>query len=158
MMEYARAGDPANFCVTARPDPVLGRPALRLALLILLPWAGVTGSVFLFLGVWPVAVFLAVPVCCLAWTCRHLERHAGDYERLRLEGDRLILETHTPEDDRRLEFNSYWVQVALQPAADGRLLTVRSHGREVVFGHLLSETERQAVGSELMRRLARVRH
>lgn len=155
MLECARVGDPTQFSVTARPDPLSGRPVLRLALFVLFPWAGVTGGVFLALGVWPVSFFLCMPVVGLAWTYREATRHAGDYERLSLRGDRLVLETHTPEGDRRLEFNSYWVQVALRPM--DQLLTLRSHGREVCFGRLLSAEERQAVGRELMRRLAGIR-
>lgn len=160
MMEYVRAANPAHFCVTARPNSVLGHLGLRLAMIVLLPWWGGIGLVFVMLGAWPVTLFMLLPLLGLGWASYHIERHAGDYERLTLAEDRLILDSHSPESDQHLEFNSYWVQVALEPAAagGGRLLTLRSRGKEVAFGRLLSDEERAAVGRELTQRLARIRH
>lgn len=160
MMEYARAGDPAQFCITARPDSVTGGPGWRLAMFILLPGSGLIGAFFLAQGIWPVALTLSLPVLGLIRACRELERHAGDFERLTLEADRLLLDCHSPAGDTHLEFNSHWVQVALRRSAvgGGMTLTLRSHGREAIFGRLLSDEERAAVGRELKRRLARIRH
>lgn len=160
MVECARADDAAQFCVTARPNYVLGSPGLRLAMIVLLPWSVAMGTIFMMLGVWPVTLFLLLPISGLIWAFQHLERHAGDFERLILDNDRLILDSHTPEQDQHLEFNSYWVQVALLPTAvgGGTTLTLRSHGKEFAFGRLLSDEERAAVSRELRQRLARIRH
>lgn len=160
MVEFVRAGDPAQFSVTARPNFVLGSPGLRLAMIILLPWSVAMGTIFLMMGVWPVTLFLLLPIGGLVWAFRQLERHADDFERLVLDNDRLILDSHTPEEERHLEFNSYWVQIALQPTAvgGGTTLTLRSHGKEFAFGRLLSDEERAAVSRELSLRLARIRH
>jgi uncharacterized membrane protein len=159
MVEFVRAGPPAQFSVTARPNFVLGSPGLRLAMLVLLPWSIVMGTIFLTMGVWPVTLFLLLPISGLVLAFQHLERHAGDFERLVLDNDRLILDSHTPDQDEHLEFNSYWVQIALLPTAvgGGTTLTLRSHGKEVAFGHLLSDEERAAVSRELSQRLARIR-
>lgn len=157
MVEFVGAETPAQFSITARPNFVRGKPGLRLAMFVLLPWSIVMGMIFLTLGVWPVTLFLALPVTGILWAFLHLERHAGDYERLVLDADRLILESHTLEEDRRLEFNSHWVQVALHPAAGGNRLTVRSHGKEFPFGLLLSDEERATVSREVNQRLARIR-
>lgn len=160
MVEFVRADSAANFCVTARPNSVLGSPGLRLAMIILLPWSAAMGTVFIVLGAWPVTLFLLLPIFGLTWAFQHLQRHAGDFERLTLENDRLILDCHTPDQDQHFEFNSHWVQVALQPSAvgGGHTLTLRSHGKEVAFGHLMSDEERALVGRELKLRLARIRH
>lgn len=161
MMECARAESPAHrFCVTARPESVRGHPGLQLAMVVLLPCSGGVGLAFLLLGIWPVTLFLFLPVLGLAWSFQQLERHAGDFERLSLDEERLILEIHGPDEDRRLEFNSRWVQVVLHQAAagGGNLLVLRSHGREVAFGHFLSDEERAALSRELKRRLARIGH
>lgn len=159
MVEFVRAGTPAQFSVTARPNFVLGSPGLRLAMIVLLPWSVAMGTLFLMMGVWPVTLFLLLPVSGLVWAFRHLERHAGDYERLVLDNDRLILDSHTPEQDQHHEFNSYWVQIALLPTAvgGGTTLTLRSHGKEFAFGRLLSDEERAVVNRELSQRLARIR-
>lgn len=160
MMECAQAGNPVRFCVTAKPNSVLGNPGLRFAMVVLLPWWGGTGIAFLMLGIWPVTVCMVLPLVGLAWAFHHVERHAGDFERLVLDDDRLIVDCHTPEQDQHLEFNSQWVQVALRPTAvgGGTTLTLRSHGKEVAFGHLLSDEERAALSHELSLRLARLRH
>lgn len=117
------------------------------------------GAIFLSMGVWPVTLFLLLPVSGLILAYRELERHAGDFERLTLDRDRLVLESHSPDADRRMEFNSQWVQVILRAdAAGGTLLALRSHGREFAFGYLLSDEERATLGHELKLRLARIRH
>lgn len=160
MMECARAGDPAQFCVTVRPDSPAGRPGLRLAMFVLLPGSGLVGAFFLSQGIWPVVLVMGLPISGLLWSFRQLERQAGDYERLTLAEDRLILESHSTEGDRRLEFNSRWVQVELQPdpAGRGSILNLRSHGKAVAFGRLLSEEERARLGRELRLQLARIQH
>lgn len=159
-MECAQAGDPAHFCVTARPNSVLRNPGLRLMMVILLPWWGGIGLAFVMLGAWPVTLFMILPVIGLGWATHHIERHAGDFERLVLDHDRLIVDSHTPEDDQHLEFNSHWVQIALQPGplGSGCMLTLRSQGKEVAFGRLLSDEERALVSRELSQRLARIRN
>lgn len=159
MVEFVRASTPAQFSVTARPNFVQGSPGLWLAMVVLLPWSIVMGTLFLTLGVWPVTLFLLLPVSGLVWAFLHLERHAGDFERLVLDNDRLIVDSHTPEEDQHFEFNSYWVQIALRPTAvgGGKTLTLRSHGKEFAFGRLLSDEERTAVSRELNQRLARIR-
>lgn len=160
MVEFVRASDPAHFCVTARPNFVAGSPGLRLAMAVLLPWWGIVGAIFIQLGAWPVILFMLLPVAGLGWAFHEIERHAGDFERLTLDEDRLILDSHTPDQDQHLEFNSYWVQVDLQPAAvgGGTLLTLRSHGKAVPFGRLLSDEERATLSHELSQRLAHIRH
>lgn len=160
MVEFVRAGDPAHFSVTARPNFVAGSAGLRVAMVILLPWWGGIGAVFVKLGAWPVTFFMLLPLLGLAWAFHEVERHAGDFERITLDEDRLILDSHTPDEDRHLEFNSQWVQVALQPAAigGGKIITLRSHGKEVAFGRLLSDDERAAIGRELNLRLAKIKH
>lgn len=160
MVECVRAGDPAHFSVTARPNFVAGCAGLRVAMVILLPWWGGIGAVFVKLGAWPVTLFMLLPLLGLAWAFHQVERHAGDFERLTLDENRLILDSHSPDEDQHLEFNSQWVQVALQPASvgGGSVLTLRSHGKEVAFGRLLSDEERAAIGHELRLRLAHIKH
>ncbi|MBS1189089.1 MAG: Protein of unknown function transrane [Rhodocyclaceae bacterium] len=160
MVECVRAGDPAHFCVTARPNYVAGGAGLRVAMVVLLPWWGGIGAAFVKLGAWPVTLFMLLPLLGLAWAFHQVERHAGDFERLTLDDDRLVLDTHTPDADQHLEFNSHWVQVALYStsAGGGNVLTLRSHGKEVAFGHLLSDEERTAISRELNLRLAQIKH
>lgn len=161
MLEYVGGADPISpFSVTARPDSIAGRPALLASMALLVPVCTLTGLGFILIGAWPVAVCIALHIGAVLATFRYVERHTRDFERLTLADDRLILDTHTPDEDRHVEFNGYWVQVDLQTSAEagGSRLCLRSHGKEVPFGLLMSDAERRAVSQELGRRLARLRH
>lgn len=160
MVDFVGAADPVSpFSVTARPNSVAGRPGLLISMAILLPACLITGLAFMLLGAWPVTLFMGLYILALVGAFAYIERHNSDFERLTLTDDRLIVDTHTLAGDQHLEFNGYWVQVDLQTSAIGsNSLCLRSHGREVPFGRLMSDGERLAVSKELGRRLARLRH
>jgi uncharacterized membrane protein len=159
MVEFATVGSAARFSVIARPNSVTRKSGLVVTLAILLPVCTLVGAGFLALGAWPVTIYMLLAVVALVAAFLHVERHAEDFERLTLDGDRLILDWHSPGEDRHLEFNSHWVQVELQPVAarPGNRLALRSHGRAIPFGQLLSDNERVALGLELRHRLAQTR-
>ncbi|RTL56061.1 MAG: DUF2244 domain-containing protein [Rhodocyclaceae bacterium] len=163
MVEIVRADDnPAclHFCVTARPNSVSGHSGWLIAMAILIPSCTIAGIIFFTIGAWPVSLFMGLPIVGLSAAFYSVERHAGDFERITLDGDRLILDRHTLGWDQHLEFNSYWVQVALHPTAvgGGNMLALVSHGKEVAFGQLMSDEERETLGRELKRWLAKTRH
>lgn len=161
MVEFVGVADAISpFSVTARPNSVAGRPGLLISMLILVPACSIAGLAFLFIGAWPVTVCMALHIGALLAAFGYVERHTSDFERLTLADDRLILDTHTPDKDQHLEFNGFWVQVDLHPASagGGNSLCLRSHGKEVPFGRLMSDDERLAVSQEFCRRLARLRH
>lgn len=160
MVEFVGVADPVSpFSVTARPNSVTGRPGLLISMAVLVPSCSITGLAFLFIGAWPVTLFMGLHILALLAAFAYVERHTSDFERLTLANDRLILDTHTPDEDSHLEFNGHWVQVDLQAASvgGGNRLCLRSHGKEVPFGRLMSDDERLAVSRELRRRLARLR-
>lgn len=161
MVELVGVADPVSpFSVTARPNSVTGRPGLLISMAVLVPACTITALAFLTIGAWPVTLFMGLHIAALlaAFVC--VERHTGDFERLTLADDRLVVDTHTLDGDQHLEFNGCWVQVDLQTvsAGGGNRLCLRSQGREVPFGRLMSDDERLAVSRELRRRLARLRY
>lgn len=161
MVDFVGTADqPSPFSVTARPNSVASRSGLLVTMLILVPVCSAAGLGFILIGAWPVSIFMALHILALLGAFKYIERHTGDFERLTLADDRLILDTHTPDRDQHLEFNGFWVQVCLQTTSvgGGNSLCLRSHGKEVPFGQLLSDDERVAVSRELRRRLARLRH
>jgi uncharacterized membrane protein len=161
MLELAGAGNaPSPFSATARPNSVAGRPGLLVTMAILVPCCSAAGLFFLFVGAWPITLFMGLHILALLVAFHHVERHTDDFERLTLNGDRLIFDTHQPDHDQHLEFNGFWVQVDLQTTSvgGGTTLLLRSHGKEIPFGTLLSDAERLAVSQELGRRLAQLRH
>lgn len=161
MLELVDGSDHASsFSVTVRPNSISGQPGLMIAMIVLVPCCIIAGLGFMLIGAWPVTLFMGLHILALLAAFQYVERHAGDFERLTLADDRLILDTHTPDNDQHLELNGFWVQVDLQTTAvgGGNSLYLRSHGKEVAFGQLMSDDERLAVSRELGRRLAQLRH
>ncbi len=158
MVECLQLGSPLPFRVTARPTPGVREPGLGTAVLVLAPWFAVAGTFFLLHGAWPITAFMAASLAGLVAAFLHVRRHAGDFEQLTLDADRLVVDSHAPGDDRHTEFNSQWVSVAVQTggAVGAPRLVLRGQGREIVFGRLLSAAEVGCVGRELSRRLARL--
>ncbi|PKO85928.1 MAG: hypothetical protein CVU18_17565 [Betaproteobacteria bacterium HGW-Betaproteobacteria-12] len=160
MVEFVGAADPVTpFSVTARPNSALGKSGLLISMAILLPACSITGLIFLLIGAWPVTLFLSLHILAVLAAFMYVERHTSDFESLTLRDDRLIVDRHTLAGDQHLEFNGYWVQVDLHTSAIGsNTLCLRSHGKEIPIGSLMSDDERLAVSKELGRRLARLRH
>lgn len=112
---------------------------------------------FALVGAWPVMPFAGLEMLVLYWAFRCVGRHAGDFDRIILCGDRLTVEKAQLDEVRRYEFNRYWAQVVLRADAEGRRcrLTLRSHGREVEFGAFLTDSERMALAHQLRKELGR---
>lgn len=163
MVECLQLGSPLPFRITARPASSVGESGLGTALLVLTPWFSAAGIFFMLSGAWPISAFMAASLAGLVAAFLHVQRHAGDFEQLTLDADRLVIDSHAPGDDRHAEFNSQWVSVAVRPADSLGIgsgtprLVLRGQGKEIVFGYLLSDEEVATVGRELARRLSRIR-
>ncbi|MGH8728797.1 MAG: DUF2244 domain-containing protein [Burkholderiales bacterium] len=108
---------------------------------------------FAALGAWLVLPFAGIELALLFWAFRVLESHAGDYERVAIEGDRVLVEVVEGSAKRRYEFNRYWVQVILQTAGGRCKLALRSRGIDVEVGNHLSVEDRIAEAARLKRRI-----
>jgi uncharacterized membrane protein len=106
---------------------------------------------FAAFGAWPVLPFAGLEMLVLFLAFRYIDRRSDDYERLTLSGDKLLLERVERGMLGQFEFNRYWVQVRCDAA--GSHLALRSHGREVEFGHYLTEDERLALARQLRERI-----
>lgn len=109
----------------------------------------------LLLGAWPVLPFAGAELVGLFLCFRHVWRHAGDYERLTMDDDKVVLETHQPGRDQHVELSGYWGQILMECMPDGycERLALRSHGREIEFGRFLTSEERLELGQKLKSRL-----
>lgn len=105
-------------------------------------------------GAWFVLPFAGVEVAVLAVAFWYVERHSGDVETIRLRGHTLSLERCCAGRAERHEFNRAWARVEVRRGRGGRpALALRSHGKAVHFGELLTEEQRLVVAGELSRRL-----
>ncbi|MBI3044769.1 MAG: DUF2244 domain-containing protein [Betaproteobacteria bacterium] len=107
-------------------------------------------AAFAVIGAWPILPFAGLEMGVLYLAFRVFERHAADYERIAIAGDRVEVEICEAGRARCHEFNRYWAQVV---SGEGARLALRSHGREVEIGRHLNDDQRRALARELGRRL-----
>jgi len=114
------------------------------------------GLGFAALGAWLVLPYSALEMAVLFVAFRFVERHAGDWERVSVCGDRVIVEREQAGVRMRQEFNRYWARVEVEAVGLQRLprLKLRSGGREVPFGDELPAAKRHSVARDLQRALS----
>jgi uncharacterized membrane protein len=79
-------------------------------------------------------------------------RHAGDGERISLQGRQLVVELESAGHLERAEFNREWVRV--EPSADDRsLIELSGQGRRVNVGRYVRPELRPALAREIRRAL-----
>ena len=75
-------------------------------------------------------------------------RHAGDAERIFLQGGQLVVELETAGRIQRAEFNREWVRIEPKDG-DGSLIEVSGQGRSVWVGRHLRPELRPALAREM---------
>jgi uncharacterized membrane protein len=110
---------------------------------------------FAMLGAWLILPFAGLEMLVLYLAFRYIDRHAADYERLAIDGDRVEVEFFVAGRHRRHELNRCWAQVAVSD--DGSRLALRSHGRELEIGRYLNDEQRLKLARELKRQLSGAR-
>lgn len=112
---------------------------------------------FAALGAWLVLPYAALEMAVLYLAFRWFDRHATDWERVSVCGDRVILERERAGIHTRREFNRFWARVELEESGALRptlRLVLRFGGEREPFGDELPAEERAAVARELRRALA----
>jgi uncharacterized membrane protein len=147
----------AEFCVISRRNDSLG-PRMRwsvFASLCAVSFGLALG--FAALGAWMVLPYSAAEMGLLYFAWRWFERHTGDWERVAVTGDRVIVERECAGVRSRREFNRYWTRLEIDAGARVRAprLALRSEGESVRFGDTLPVHERESVARDLRRALAK---
>jgi uncharacterized membrane protein len=145
-----------EFCVVSRRNDSLGtrgRWALFTALCV---GSFSLGLAFAVVGAWLVLPYCALEMALLYVAFRCIERRAGDWERVSVCGDRVIVERQRADVQVRQEFNRYWARVEVEAGGFNRppRLKLRFAGREVQFGEDLPAAQRTRVARDLHRVLA----
>lgn len=155
MLDVSDSTSSVHYSITARPNCSLSWGGTLCAFSIIALVTLLFACGFALIGAWPVLPFVAAELVAFSLCFLHVLRHARDFERLTIDDDKVVVETHTLDIDMHVELNGYWARVVLDCMPDGycRRLALRSHGREVEFGRHLSSEERLALGGQLKLRL-----
>lgn len=105
----------------------------------------IAGIGFVMIGAWPVLGFFGLDVAFVYFAFKANYRSGRQYETIEIDDRRLVL-TRVDQKGRAesFEFNPYWATVRLARGAQGRTrIALASHGRELPFGHFLTDDERE---------------
>lgn len=155
MVDISGSASSEHYSITARPNNSLSPMATLCVFSIISLITLIFSLGFVLIGAWPVLPFAGTELLALGLGFYHIWRHTGDFERLTMDDDKVIVETHEPGRDKRVELSGYWARVVLDCMPDGycRRLALRSHGREVEFGRHMTSEERLSLALQLKPRL-----
>ena len=104
-------------------------------------------------GAWMVLPYSVLELTVLACAFHYVAKRAGNWERLTVSGDRVIVERATGGQYARREFNRPWLRVDLEEPRFGsrRRLLLRSAGEQWEFGDALRDTQRTEIAATLRR-------
>jgi uncharacterized membrane protein len=154
-MDSIDAWEGPGFTLVARRNSSLSASG-RLLVVGSLAAVSLTISLgFVALGAWPILPFWGLEMFGLYVAFHIVGRHAGDYERISIRGDQVLIESSEARRRTRHEFNRHWARLVVQPAGGGRhtRVALRSHGREVEFGRHLTDDQRLEVAHVLRHEL-----
>jgi uncharacterized membrane protein len=106
---------------------------------------------FALSGAWMVLPFAGLEILVVFVAFRYMERRAGDYEQLSLDGERIVVERGQRGRTRRVELNRHWARVDYR--APGDRLVLRAHGADVEFGTYLTDAQKADVARRLKEHL-----
>lgn len=152
-MESANIGGAAEFAFVSRRNSSLIPDRFCLVLGSLAAISLAIAGGFAVVGAWLILPFAGVEAAALAVALRCVMRRAGDYERVAIEGDRVVLDVLENREQRRFSFNRLWARLVVRDGAPLFQIALRSHGKEVELGRYLDEPGRRALARELRRRL-----
>lgn len=152
-MEGSTAEPPADFAIIARPNCSLSPAARRTFLYFLATVVFGIAIVFAWFGAWLLLPFAGAEVGLLVWAFRHCDEHAGDYEKISISGDRLLVECKDAAALTCHEFSRHWAQVTVNQSQGACQVTLGSHGRAVEVGRYMSGEARRALAKELRMQL-----
>lgn len=155
-MAESEAGIASEFSLTLRRNDSLGSRGRRSLFASLCVVSGGFALVFAALGLWLVLPYAVLEMAVLYWAFRWFDRHAADWERITIDGDRVIVENQEDGTRARREFNRRWLRIEMGEERFNRppTLAFRYAGERMAFGNTLTAVERIRVARDLRRLLA----
>ena len=146
----------SEFCAVSRRNDSLGSRARWTLFAGLCAASMGMALTFAAFGAWPVLPYSVIEMGLLCWAFSWIERHANDWERVTVRGDRIVVERTRGGTRTRREFNRFWTRLEVEADARSRVarLVLRHRGESLLFGEELPAHERAAIARDLRRVLA----
>jgi len=141
-----------EFSVVSRRNASLARRERRTAFGLAAAASLSVALAFAVAGAWPVLPYAALEIALLGAAFAWVERRAGEWERVTVAGDRVIVERAGRGRCERREFNRWWLRVELDDArAREPRIRLRYAGEAMDFGTALPPARRVEVARALKR-------
>ena len=114
---------------------------------------------FFLAGAWPVVGFFGLDLALLYLAFRVSYQRGRTREIVEFRSDEVTLTRISPRGVRDTDrFQPYWLRAVLKEApAQGKILTLRSHGRAVEIGRFLAPDDKESLADKLNEELARLK-
>ena len=142
---------PEHFRAVLLPHQSLGRKGFIILMSVICAVSLAGGLAFLLRGAWPVTGFLALDILLIYGAFRLNYRAARLREFIELTESELKLTRVYPSGrSQSWTFNPYWVRLELKEyETQADRLSLRSHGRVLIFGNFLSDEEKRGFADAL---------
>ena len=152
-MHDGSAADNQVFSLLAKRNCSLKSEERWRAFWLIATVSAIIAGGFAIVGAWLILPFAGLEVGAL-WLAFHLlDAGADDFERLTIDGDRLIVEQHDRGQKRIFEMNRLWAHVVVRKENAKLQTALRYQGGEIEFGRHLTDEARGEVASRLREQL-----
>jgi len=146
-----------EYSVEARRNCSMSPRALLTFFLVTAALSLAIASAWAFMGAWWVLPFAGLEITALGLAFIVYGRGVGDFERIHLDDDRLLVEVCEKACLSRYEFVPAWANVETRRVGLGSEVVVRCRDRHVRVGRYLDESGRAKLARELSVRLRQKR-
>jgi uncharacterized membrane protein len=146
-----KGAEAAEFSLVVRRNNALSAEGRYLVLGTLSALMLAISVGFAAIGAWPILPFAGLEIALVFIAFRLMERHAGDYESVRIQDHRVVIERVMGGRVRRFEFNRHWARLVVREprGVQGGGLALQAHGEEVEFGAFLTGEQRELAARRL---------
>ncbi len=144
----------STYSVIFKPNSSLTASGKLKAILLLSVIPCLIGIGFSIIGAWLVIPFVGLEITALAYAFYFVNAHESDYERITIDGDKLVVEWCNQKRIIQHVLNPYWTKLVRHESLNGGLnLGFVSHGKEVEIGRYLTSKQRQTLAEQLQKRI-----
>jgi len=160
MSGAASTAKPPPFTAILTPHRSLSPAGFLIVMAAIVTVSFVVGFAFLWMGAWPVMGFFGLDVALIYWAFKQNYRDGRASETIEVTPHQVRLTRYDPAGKASaMDFNTYWVRLALDERSDGRsILSLVNRGQRVRFADFLSDDERREFAEVLSGELVLARN